>query len=129
MDSTQGQSVRNKSGLFFLPVVLLASLLFVACGTGAVTVPPSSDTSPVNATIEVDAGQRSSSRVYFNGGTIPGEKDRVYMEWTAEVIDSPYREGNVIPQSVRDAGSGTRDLIESSYIEFYELMTPAKFQE
>lgn len=76
-----------------------------------------------------EAGQRSSSRVYFNGGTIPGEKDRVYMEWTTDVIDSPYREGNVIPQSVRDAGADARDLIETSFIEFYELMTPAKFQD
>ena len=75
------------------------------------------------------AGQRSPCRVYFNGGTVPGDKDRVYMEWTADVIDSPYREGNVIPQSVRDAGSGTRDDILGSEIEFYELMVPAKFQD
>lgn len=76
-----------------------------------------------------EAGQRSPGRVYFNGGTVPGEKNRVYMEWTSDVIDSPYREGNVIPQTVRDAGSGVRDLIIDNYIEFYELMTPAKFQE
>lgn len=74
-------------------------------------------------------GQRSPGRVFFNGGTLPGEKDRVYMEWTADTIDSPYREGNVIPQSVRDAGAGIRDLVESSNIEFYELLTPAKFQD
>ena len=60
---------------------------------------------------------------------MPGEKDRVYMEWTADTIESPYREGNVIPQSVRDAGASSRDLIEGSHIEFYELLTPAKFQE
>lgn len=76
-----------------------------------------------------EAGQRSPCQVYFNGGTIPGQSDRVYMEWTADVIDSPYREGNVIPQSVRDAGTNTRDLIERSYIEFYELLTPAKYQD
>lgn len=76
-----------------------------------------------------EAGQRSPSRVYFNGGTLPGEKDRVYMEWTADVIDSPYREGNVIPQSVRDAGAATRDMVLNNYIEFYELMVPAKFQD
>ena len=74
-------------------------------------------------------GQRSPARIYFNGGTLPGEKDRVYMEWTADTIESPYREGNVIPQSVRDAGASSRDLIEGSHIEFYELLTPAKFQE
>lgn len=76
-----------------------------------------------------EAGQRSPSRIYFNGGTVPGEKDRVYMEWTADVIESPYREGNVIPQTVRDAGTPSRDLIEESFIEFYELMVPAKFQD
>jgi hypothetical protein len=75
------------------------------------------------------AGQRSPTRVYFNGGTLPGETNRVYMEWTAEVIDSPYREGNVIPQSVSEAGRPNQGLIESNYIEFYELLTPAKYQE
>lgn len=76
-----------------------------------------------------EAGQRSSARIYFNGGTVPGQKDRVYMEWTSDVIDSPYREGNVIPQTVRNAGSGVRDLVIDTYIEFYELMTPAKAQD
>jgi hypothetical protein len=46
-----------------------------------------------------EAGQRSATSVYFNGGTLPGEKDRVYMQWTAEVIG------------------------------FYELITPAKAQD
>lgn len=76
-----------------------------------------------------NAGQRSPTRIYFNGGTLPGEVNRVYMEWTADVIDSPYREGNVIPQSARDAGAGNQGLIDSNYIEFYELLTPAKYQE
>ena len=35
-----------------------------------------------------NAGQRSEVRVYFNGGTVPGDIDRVYMEWTDNVIDS-----------------------------------------
>jgi len=39
-----------------------------------------------------EAGQRSATTVYFNGGTLPGEKDRVYMQWTAEVIDSHTEE-------------------------------------
>ena len=72
------------------------------------------------------AGQRSPARIYFNGGTIPGEKNRVYMEWTADVVESPYREGNVIPQSVLDAGAPGRDMVIESWIEFYELMTPGK---
>ncbi len=76
-----------------------------------------------------EAGQRSPCRVYFNGGTVPGEKDRVYMEWTSDIIDSPYREGNVIPRSVIEAGANSRDDIIESRIEFFELMVPAKFQE
>ncbi|NQW21326.1 MAG: hypothetical protein HQ477_11505 [Chloroflexi bacterium] len=72
------------------------------------------------------AGQRSPARIYYNGGTVPGDKNRVYMEWTADVIDSPSREGNVIPQSVRDAGAAGRDMVIESWIEFYELMTPGK---
>ena len=38
------------------------------------------------------AGQRSEVRVYFNGGTVPGENNIVYLEWIDEKIDSPYRE-------------------------------------
>ena len=37
------------------------------------------------------ADQRSEVRVYFNGGTVPGDNNRVYMEWTDETIGSPYR--------------------------------------
>ena len=72
------------------------------------------------------SGQRSNARIYFNGGTIPGERNRVYMEWTADILDSPYREGNVIPQSVRDVGAEGRDMVIDNWIEFYELMIPAK---
>ena len=43
-----------------------------------------------------EAGQRSEVRVYFNGGTVPGENNVVYLEWIDEKIDSPYREGNKI---------------------------------
>ena len=75
------------------------------------------------------AGQRSPARIYYNGGTVPGEKNRVYLEWTADVIDSPSREGNVIPQSVRDAGAEGRDMVVENWIEFYELMTPGKADE
>jgi len=55
--------------------------------------------------------------------------NRVYMEWTADVIESPYREGNVTPQSARDAASSGRDMVIDQWIEFYELMTPAKADE
>ncbi|MEE9228618.1 MAG: hypothetical protein V3U47_06565 [Acidimicrobiia bacterium] len=77
-----------------------------------------------------EAGQRSATTVYFNGGTLPGEKDRVYMQWTAEVIDSPYgRDDNPSIPAARELGAKLRELTEGSWIEFYELMTPAKAQD
>ena len=39
------------------------------------------------------AGQRGEVTVYFNGGTVPGDNNKVYMQWNDDTIDSPYREG------------------------------------
>lgn len=75
-----------------------------------------------------ESGQRSDVRVYFNGGTLPGEKDRVYMEWLADVIESPYRAGNEIPQQARDLSAELRELTTDSWIEFNELFTLDKAQ-
>ncbi len=75
------------------------------------------------------AGQRSEVRVYFNGGTVPGDNNRVYMEWTDAVINSPYREGNVLPQDALAVGAKIREHVISQRIEFYELMIPAKIQD
>jgi hypothetical protein len=36
-----------------------------------------------------EAGRRSEVTVYFNGTTLPGETDVVYMQWTDDVIRSP----------------------------------------
>lgn len=75
------------------------------------------------------AGQRESVRVYFNSGTTPGEKDRVIMEWEAQSLESPYREGNVYPEATGDLGPKLRELTTESWIEFYELLTPEKYLE
>tara|TARA_B110000438_G_scaffold293555_1_gene333609 strand:- start:1783 stop:2103 length:321 start_codon:yes stop_codon:yes gene_type:complete len=72
------------------------------------------------------AGQRSKSMIYFNGGTLPSPKDelnRVYMQWTADIIDSPYRKGNQIPKS--EAYSKLNELVDKSdgpgsWVEFWE---------
>jgi hypothetical protein len=72
------------------------------------------------------SGQRSATQIYFNGGTTPGEVDRVYMEWTADVLESVYRQGNIVPQSAIDASQPGQDMTVRTWIEFYELMTPAK---
>ena len=48
-----------------------------------------------------NAGQRSPIRVYTSGGTVPGPANTVYMDWTAPVLESPYREGNPMPEEIR----------------------------
>ena len=75
-----------------------------------------------------EAGQRSDVRVYFNGGTLPGDKNRVYMEWLAEAVESPYRAGNEIPREARELSAELRELTTDSWIEFNELFTPDKAQ-
>ena len=73
------------------------------------------------------SGKRSPSRVYFNNGTLPGQRYRVYMEWTEETIESPYREDQVqSSERSRDLYARLRDLSEDSWIEFYEMLTPEK---
>ena len=71
-----------------------------------------------------DAGQRSPSRVYVSGGTVPGPANTVYMDWTEEILQSPYREDNVIPEELRKIGPELRELQEESRIEFYEMYVP-----
>ena len=71
-----------------------------------------------------NAGQRSPIRVYISGGTVPGPADTVYMDWMAQVIDSPMREGNAIPEEIRPVSQQMLDFVEHSYIEFYEMFEP-----
>lgn len=74
--------------------------------------------------------KRGPSRVYFNNGTVPGDRNRVYMEWTEEVIASTYRADIVeSPQRARDLYANLREITVDSWIEFYELMTPEKMLE
>ncbi len=79
------------------------------------------------ADIYSQARQRSQSLIYYNGGSVPcpnEELNRVYMQWSTEIIDSPYREGNKFP----DTGNSYkefRDLLDdsdgpTSWIEFWE---------
>ena len=73
-----------------------------------------------------EAGRRSEVTVYFNGTTLPGETDVVYMEWTDDAIRSPYgRSEPSIPETV-ELGARLRELTEDSWIEFYEMLTPEK---
>jgi hypothetical protein len=67
------------------------------------------------------SGQSGPTKVYFNGGTLPGDKNVVYMEWQDESIKSPYREGNKIPPEALEVGSQVREHVIDQRIEFFEL--------
>lgn len=81
------------------------------------------------AQIYHDAGQRGEFRVSFNGATMPGEQDTVYLEWTDEKIESPYRGDNNLPAAALEFGPMVRELIEGQRIEFMELLTPDKYRD
>jgi hypothetical protein len=72
------------------------------------------------------AGTRSASRVYFNSGTTPGPKNTVVMEWTDDVLRTPYREDRTRVQGIDDIAAQLRDLTIESEIEFWELYTDEK---
>ena len=68
--------------------------------------------------------------MYFNGGTVPGERNRVYMEWTEQTIDSTYRKDIVeSPPRARELYAKLREITVDNWIEFYELMTPEKMAD
>ncbi len=75
------------------------------------------------------AGQRSSIQISFNGGTVPGETNRVYMRWIADLIESPYRGANEIPAKARELGAKMREITVRSWVEFEELLTEDKRQK
>jgi hypothetical protein len=76
------------------------------------------------------ADKRSPSRVYFNTSTLPGERNRVYMEWTVDVIASTYRAESVAsPPRAQELYKRLGELTLDSWIEFYELMTPEKMTD
>ena len=74
--------------------------------------------------------KRSPSRVYFNASTVPGDRHRVYMEWTEDVIASTYRSDSVSsPPRAQELYAKLGKLTVDSWIEFYELMTPEKLTD
>ncbi|VAW08433.1 hypothetical protein MNBD_ACTINO02-2327 [hydrothermal vent metagenome] len=73
-----------------------------------------------------EAGTRSESRVYFNSGTTPGEKNTVVMEWVDDSLQTPYRSGRTPVEGLEDIGPQLRGLTLDSTIEFWELMTDDK---
>ena len=73
-----------------------------------------------------EAGQRSPTRVYISGGSVPGPANTVYLDWIEETIRSPYRKGNKTPEAVSELYPQLREFQEESYIEFYELVEPSE---
>jgi hypothetical protein len=73
------------------------------------------------------ADQRAPSRVYLSGSTVPGPADTVYMDWTAETLESAYRPENVAskPAGEDELFSKLREYQEETYIEFYEMYSSA----
>ena len=79
------------------------------------------------ADIYTESGQRTKCNVYYNGGTLPCPKDelnRVYMQWSTEIIDSPYRDDNKFPDTGK-VYEEFRELLDTSdgptsWIEFWE---------
>ena len=72
-----------------------------------------------------DSGHRGPFTVSYNGYTLPGEQNIVILEWQDDKIMSPSRPGNDIPLEAMEAGAKYRPLLESQYIEFYEMVDPA----
>jgi hypothetical protein len=72
------------------------------------------------------AGTRSESRVFFNSGTTPGEKNTVVMEWTDDTLRTPYRPDRTPVEGLEDIGPQLREITLDSFIEFWELMTDDK---
>lgn len=73
-----------------------------------------------------EGGTRSASRVYFNSGTTPGDKNTVVMEWTDETLETTYREDR-IRVDTSGLSAALNDLVVGSRIEFWELMTDEKY--
>ncbi len=73
-----------------------------------------------------DAGTRSESRVYFNSGTTPGERNTIVMEWTDASLETPYRDDRVPVEAVKEFATELSDIALDSEIEFWELMTDEK---
>ncbi|MAU24639.1 MAG: hypothetical protein ACJ0J5_05740 [Dehalococcoidia bacterium] len=77
--------------------------------------------------VYTDAGQRNKAVIYYNGGTLPCPKEelnRIYMHWSTEIIDSPYRDDNKFP-SMDGKYDIFKELLDdsdgpTSWMEFWE---------
>ena len=64
--------------------------------------------------------------VSFNGGTCPGQKQRVQMTWTAEKIESPMRAGKQSPAGYGEFIKQRDEYTTDTWLEISELMNADK---
>jgi hypothetical protein len=76
-----------------------------------------------------DAGQRNDFTVSYNSGTLPGEKNIVILEWTADKIISPGRPDNTVPPEAIEIAMKYRPMVEDDYIEFFEMIDPERMND
>ena len=74
----------------------------------------------------VEAGMRNPFHVSFNGGTTPGEKQRVQVKWTSEKLESPMRAGNQNPEGYGEFIKDRDQYTTDTWLEISELMNDDK---
>lgn len=68
-----------------------------------------------------ESGDRTPSRVYISGGSVPGPANTIYMDWLEEDLKSPYRADNKKPTKEDQLFEELRQYQEESSIEFFEI--------
>ena len=70
------------------------------------------------------SGDRTPSRVYTSGGSVPGPVDTVYMDWLEEDLKSPYRADLKKPAKEDALFEELRQYQEESWVDFFEVYVP-----
>ncbi len=71
-----------------------------------------------------ESGDRTPSRVYWSGGSVPGPADTVYMDWLEEDLKSPYRAELKKPGREDSLFEELRQYQDESSVEFFEVYVP-----
>ncbi len=71
-----------------------------------------------------ESGDRTPSRVYHSGGSVPGPADTIYMDWLEEDLKSPYRADLKKPQKEDALFEELRQYQEESWVDFFEVYVP-----
>ena len=74
----------------------------------------------------VEAGMRNPFHVSFNGGTTPGQKQRVQVTWTSAKLASPMRAGTQNPEGYGEFIKDRDQYTTDTWLEISELMNDDK---